>query len=110
VEFVSTRMCELLVGLPEVNVLAVVDVAGEPLRVHVETRTDCPLLRDIARGQQLRDARAHPNLRAIDRLQGEPLLSVHPPRMSPRRSLGEGGDGVEAALNPQTESATKHES
>ncbi len=26
-------MCELLVGLPDVNVLAVVDVAGEPLRV-----------------------------------------------------------------------------
>jgi hypothetical protein len=38
VEFESTRMCELLVGLPDVNVLAVVDVAGEPLRVHVETR------------------------------------------------------------------------
>src|SRR5712691_5349210 len=28
VEFESTRMCELLVGLPDVNVLAVVDVAG----------------------------------------------------------------------------------
>jgi hypothetical protein len=38
VEFESTRMSELLVGLPDVNVLAVVDVAGEPLRVHVETR------------------------------------------------------------------------
>ncbi len=34
-----TRMCELLVGLPEVSVLGVVDVAGEPLRVHVEMRT-----------------------------------------------------------------------
>jgi hypothetical protein len=31
-------MCELLVGLPDVNALAVVDVAVEPLRVHVETR------------------------------------------------------------------------
>ncbi len=30
-------MCELLIGLPDVNVLAVADVAGEPLRVHVET-------------------------------------------------------------------------
>ena len=30
-------MCELLVGLPEVNVLGVDDVAGEPLRVHVES-------------------------------------------------------------------------
>jgi len=35
-------MCELLVGLPDVNVLAVVDVAGEPLRVQVETREPRP--------------------------------------------------------------------
>jgi len=35
-------MCELLVGLPEVTVLAVADVAGEPLRVHVETREPRP--------------------------------------------------------------------
>ena len=33
-----TRMCELLVGLPEVNVLGVVDVVDGMLRVHVETR------------------------------------------------------------------------
>jgi hypothetical protein len=42
VEFESTRMCELLVGLPDVNVLAVADIAGEPLRVHVETREPRP--------------------------------------------------------------------
>ena len=41
-EFESTRMCELLVGLPDVSVLAVVDVAGQPLRVHVETREPRP--------------------------------------------------------------------
>jgi transposase len=35
-------MCELLVGLPDVSVLAVADVAGEPLRVHVETREPRP--------------------------------------------------------------------
>jgi transposase len=35
-------MCELLVGLPDVNVLAVADVVGEPLRVHVETREPRP--------------------------------------------------------------------
>ena len=35
-----TRMCELLVGLPEVNVLAVDDQPGEPIRVHVESRLD----------------------------------------------------------------------
>jgi transposase len=33
-------MCELLVGLPEVSVLGVVDVIGDPLRVHVEMRTE----------------------------------------------------------------------
>jgi hypothetical protein len=42
VEFESTRMCELLVGLSNVNVLAVADVAGEPLPVHVETREPRP--------------------------------------------------------------------
>ena len=35
-------MCELLVGLPDVNVLSVVDAAGEPLRMHVETRDPRP--------------------------------------------------------------------
>jgi hypothetical protein len=36
-------MCELLVGLPEVNVLGIEDVAGEPLRVHIEVRSDRPV-------------------------------------------------------------------
>jgi len=35
-------MCELLVGLPEVNVLGIDDLVGEPLRVHVEVRTSRP--------------------------------------------------------------------
>ena len=38
-------MCELLVGLPDVNVLGVEDVATGPLRIHVELRTQvvgCP--------------------------------------------------------------------
>ena len=43
VELDPTRMCELLVGLPDVKVLAVVDVAGEPLRVHIETREPRPV-------------------------------------------------------------------
>ena len=38
VELDPTRMCELLVGLPDVNVLAVEDRPGGPLGVHVETR------------------------------------------------------------------------
>jgi transposase len=35
-------MCELLVGLGDVTVVGVVDVDGEPLRVHVETRAPRP--------------------------------------------------------------------
>ena len=38
-------MCELLVGLPDVNVLGVDDVPGGPLRVHIELRAStvgCP--------------------------------------------------------------------
>jgi transposase len=45
-------MCELLVGLPEVNVLGVVDVVDGVLRVHVETRasrTGCTRCGVIAR-------------------------------------------------------------
>ena len=39
------RVCELLVGLPDVTVLGVDDDAGEPLRIHVEARLgrpECP--------------------------------------------------------------------
>ena len=34
----ATRMCELLVGLPDVNVLAVDDRPDEPIVVHIEAR------------------------------------------------------------------------
>jgi len=37
VETNATRMCALLVGLPEIAVLGVDDEPGRPLRVHVET-------------------------------------------------------------------------
>jgi len=37
VETNATRMCALLVGLPDIVVLGVEDEAGSPLRVHVET-------------------------------------------------------------------------
>ena len=33
----ATRMCALLVGLPDINVLGVEDEPTEPLRVHIET-------------------------------------------------------------------------
>jgi transposase len=42
VELDPTRMCELLVGLPDVKVLGIADVSGEPLRVYVETREARP--------------------------------------------------------------------
>jgi transposase len=45
VEINATRMCERLVGLPDVNVLAVDDQRAKPIRVHVETRVErvaCP--------------------------------------------------------------------
>lgn len=41
----AIRMCELLVGLPDVNVLGVADEPDGPLRIHVELRADvvgCP--------------------------------------------------------------------
>ena len=37
-----TRMCELLVGLPDVSVTGVFGPAGQPLRVHIKTRRDRP--------------------------------------------------------------------
>ena len=37
-----TRMCELLVGLPDVTVLAVIDTPGETLHVAIETRVARP--------------------------------------------------------------------
>ena len=36
------RVCELLVGLGDVSVLGVTDIAGEPVRVHVQTRAARP--------------------------------------------------------------------
>jgi len=42
VEYDPTRMCELLVGLPDVNVTAVEDQRPGPLRVHIETRAARP--------------------------------------------------------------------
>ena len=34
-----TRMCELLVGLPKVSVLGIFGRAGQPLFIHVESKT-----------------------------------------------------------------------
>jgi len=40
VETNATRMCALLVGLPDVAVIGVEDRPGEPIRVHVETTVE----------------------------------------------------------------------
>jgi hypothetical protein len=50
VETNPIRVCELLVGLPDVNVMGVVDVVDDPLRVHVEARVERP--RCIQRASQ----------------------------------------------------------
>ena len=42
----ATRVCELLVGLPDVTVIGVVDLAGAAVVVHVEQRTARPGCRD----------------------------------------------------------------
>lgn len=47
-----TRICELLVGLPDVSVLGVDDIEGEPLRIEIETkrgRPGCPSCGVVAR-------------------------------------------------------------
>jgi transposase len=52
VETNASRVCELLVGLPDVDVLGVVDVVGIALRVHVEARAErprCPMCDGAAR-------------------------------------------------------------
>jgi hypothetical protein len=40
----ATRMCEVLVGLPDVTVLGVVDRAGEPVEVVIEQRVPSRVL------------------------------------------------------------------
>ncbi len=50
-----TRMCELLVGLPEVNVLGVIDEPGEPLVVAVETRGVIPSCEGCGARADLKD-------------------------------------------------------
>jgi len=55
VEFDATRMCELLVGLPDVSVVGVEDVVGGPLRVHVQGRSPRPLCADCGGPAKVKD-------------------------------------------------------
>ncbi len=50
-------MCELLVGLPDVNVLAVCDMAGSPLEVTIETRGLRPSCNDCGQAAVVKDRR-----------------------------------------------------
>ena len=51
------RVCELLVGLPDVNVLGVDEDPGGPIRVHVETRGDRPACSGCGAVPWLKDRR-----------------------------------------------------
>ena len=42
-----TRMCELLIGLPDVRLLGVVDVVDEPMVVVIEQRVPRPQLLEL---------------------------------------------------------------
>ena len=50
-------MCELLVGLPDVNVLAVNDAPGLPLEVRIETRGPRPSCPDCGCDAIVKDRR-----------------------------------------------------
>ncbi len=50
-----TRVCELLVGLPDVNVLGVIDDPGGALRVVIETREPRPACAGCAGAAQIKD-------------------------------------------------------
>jgi transposase len=53
----ATRMCEVLVGLPDVSVLGVVDVAGEPVEVVIEQRAGRPSCAGCSSPARVKDRR-----------------------------------------------------
>jgi hypothetical protein len=55
VEVDPTRVCELLVGLPDVNVLGAIDDPGGALRVVIETREPRPACAGCAGAAQIKD-------------------------------------------------------
>lgn len=50
-----TRMCELLVGLPDVNVLSVTDTTGDGLEIRIETRFTRPTCFDCSTPATVKD-------------------------------------------------------
>jgi transposase len=63
VEVDPTRICELLVGLPDVNVLGVIDAAGMPVRVVIETRGPRPVCTRCAGAALIKD---RPEVELVD--------------------------------------------
>jgi transposase len=49
------RVCRIIVGLPDVNVLGVVDVAGDPLRITIEQSGDRPSCVGCGAGAVVKD-------------------------------------------------------
>ncbi len=73
-----TRMCELLVGLPEVTVLGLEDEVGAPLYIHVETRARRPGCSErglVGRSRLLREG-----------VTDDPLVWLRHPKFTPPRS------------------------
>ena len=58
-----TRICELLVGLPDVNVLGVIDAAGMPVRSVIETRGPRPACTRCAGAVLIKD---RPEVELVD--------------------------------------------
>jgi transposase len=56
-------MCELLVGLPDVNVLGVADQPDRPLRIHVESRSLRPRCPDCGTAGEVKD---RPEVELVD--------------------------------------------
>jgi hypothetical protein len=63
VEVDPTRVCELLVGLPDVNVLGVTDDPGGALRVVIETREPRPACAGCVGAAQIKD---RPEVELVD--------------------------------------------
>ena len=55
VERNPTRMCALLVGLPAVNVIGIVDLAGAAIVVHVEQPGERPACSECGRRAVVKD-------------------------------------------------------
>jgi hypothetical protein len=63
VEVDPTRLCELLVGLPGVNVVGIEDERVDAVVVHIETRSEPPLCPSCGRREWVKD---RPTVELVD--------------------------------------------